>query len=451
VGNQQPARSTAGYTTVMLRNIPNRYVRDMLIEQLDKRFKNQYDFVYLPIDFNSKCNVGYAFINFRTPQACELFIHLYNGVKAKACLPGFSSVKVCEVTYARVQGRDANMENLCDDKFIEKLIERPDWQPLFFDNKGKEIPFAKTLASRKKNSSHRAAGGVTPHATMPHAGMPMLPYGHPMTRMSPYMMAGSPAMMNMYGMPGSSMQKNYIFLPSLCKAISHNMVMVKNVPGKYTRQLFRSCVDENFAAKYDFLFLPGDSRGEGNRGIAFINFRNSKQAQKFCKMHAGAKAADRFPMFASSKNVEAATNCLHSVEKQLERLCHNAQKGSPEAAPNWQPLLWDELGEPKPFHMEKFMSMNHEHYSGGMPVSPAYGLSQIAAEASKAAEAAQMASVCAARALDHYDYSVMGGYDQDYSSMSGGIFPNYSDYWRQGKDYNPYAQYGDGGEWPAEY
>merc|ERR1719188_2087772 len=40
-------------TTVMLRNIPNRYTRDMLIERLNEGYKDQYDFVYLPIDFNS--------------------------------------------------------------------------------------------------------------------------------------------------------------------------------------------------------------------------------------------------------------------------------------------------------------------------------------------------------------------------------------------------------------
>merc|ERR1719310_2162480 len=89
MGPWNPGASEKG-TTVMLKNIPNRYGRDMLTDQLNANYRNEYDFVYLPIDFNSKCNVGYAFINFRTPEA-------------RAVLPGFSSVKICEVTYARVQ------------------------------------------------------------------------------------------------------------------------------------------------------------------------------------------------------------------------------------------------------------------------------------------------------------------------------------------------------------
>jgi len=53
------------YTTVMLRNIPNKYTREMLVNQLCVDYKGLFDFMYLPIDFKNKCNVGYGFINFR--------------------------------------------------------------------------------------------------------------------------------------------------------------------------------------------------------------------------------------------------------------------------------------------------------------------------------------------------------------------------------------------------
>merc|ERR1740123_2226645 len=39
-------------TTVMLRNLPNDYTRDMLLALLDKEgFQGKYNFVYLPMDF----------------------------------------------------------------------------------------------------------------------------------------------------------------------------------------------------------------------------------------------------------------------------------------------------------------------------------------------------------------------------------------------------------------
>eukprot|EP00438_Fugacium_kawagutii_P021268 Skav220189 [mRNA] locus=scaffold1074:174858:184177:- [translate_table: standard] len=84
------------YTTVMLRNIPNKYTREMLIKQLSQEFSGEFDFMYLPIDFKNKCNVGYGFINFRTQDSCERFIGLFHGVDVRKCLPGLNSKKIVE-------------------------------------------------------------------------------------------------------------------------------------------------------------------------------------------------------------------------------------------------------------------------------------------------------------------------------------------------------------------
>merc|ERR1719454_2190491 len=52
-------------TTVMLRNMPNNYTRDMLLDLIDSLgFACCYDFAYLPVDFKSQAGLGYAFVNF---------------------------------------------------------------------------------------------------------------------------------------------------------------------------------------------------------------------------------------------------------------------------------------------------------------------------------------------------------------------------------------------------
>lgn len=36
----------------MIKNIPNKYTAQTLMEEINANFKNKYDFLYLPIDFN---------------------------------------------------------------------------------------------------------------------------------------------------------------------------------------------------------------------------------------------------------------------------------------------------------------------------------------------------------------------------------------------------------------
>jgi len=36
----------------MIRNIPNKYTQDMLLELFEKNHKKKFDFFYLPIDYN---------------------------------------------------------------------------------------------------------------------------------------------------------------------------------------------------------------------------------------------------------------------------------------------------------------------------------------------------------------------------------------------------------------
>lgn len=94
-------------TTVMIKNIPNKYTQQMLLTTIDRHFANTYDFFYLPIDFKNKCNVGYAFVNFLDPSVIPALYREMNGNKWEE----FKSEKICAITYARIQGRAALIQH----------------------------------------------------------------------------------------------------------------------------------------------------------------------------------------------------------------------------------------------------------------------------------------------------------------------------------------------------
>mmetsp|Transcript_642 Transcript_642/g.1118 ORF Transcript_642/g.1118 Transcript_642/m.1118 type:complete len:425 (+) Transcript_642:106-1380(+) len=149
-----------GCTTAMLRNIPNKYSQIMLMEQLNEDgFKGQLDFIYLPIDFKNKCNVGYAFLNFRTPEACASFAAEYHMSNSREKLPGFNSKKVCEVSAARFQGRQENVRRLQASAVMAELVGHPDWLPMLFDEHGQAIEFPVPEDAPKESSTRSGRGG----------------------------------------------------------------------------------------------------------------------------------------------------------------------------------------------------------------------------------------------------------------------------------------------------
>lgn len=89
-------------TTLMIRNIPNKYTKELMLETIDAYFHDAYDFFYLPIDFKNNCNVGYAFINFKDLKHIEPFYKRFD--KKKWAI--FNSEKICSIKYARIQGKE---------------------------------------------------------------------------------------------------------------------------------------------------------------------------------------------------------------------------------------------------------------------------------------------------------------------------------------------------------
>lgn len=349
-----PGGFPPAYTTVMLRNIPNRYTRDMLVDRLDEKYKGRYDFVYLPIDFNSKCNVGYAFINFTTPDMAATFMQEYHGAKTKICLPGFSSSKTCEVCYARYQGREANMENLRDDKFLEKLSERPEWQPLFYDDGGKEIPFADMLNSAAGKRRSRASSNASP--TLGPSAAPTPPPGG---FLPPYAGSMMPGMMYPpQWVPPTSSSTDFSLSALLPHAGANTMLVLRGIPTSIKRDDLIQNLDTKFKGCYDFLYLPGDSTGKINRSLAYINFRTVEKARLFEQQFHNAKYFE-----ADSEKECIVEKCrMPSLEKNLRMLKASVEKvGSSPKKAEWHPVLFDAKGDPMPFPLTPLANY------GGMP------------------------------------------------------------------------------------
>ncbi|KAK4413538.1 protein MEI2-like 4 [Sesamum alatum] len=125
-------------TTLMIKNIPNKYTSKMLLAAIDERHRGTYDFIYLPIDFKNKCNVGYAFINMTDPSLIVPFYQTFNGKKWEK----FNSEKVASLAYARIQGKAAliahfqNSSLMNEDKRCRPILFHTDGP-----NAGDQVPF----------------------------------------------------------------------------------------------------------------------------------------------------------------------------------------------------------------------------------------------------------------------------------------------------------------------
>ncbi|XP_057956625.1 protein MEI2-like 2 isoform X2 [Malania oleifera] len=119
-------------TTLMIKNIPNKYTSKMLLAAIDENHRGTYDFLYLPIDFKNKCNVGYAFINMVSPSHIIPFYEAFNGKKWEK----FNSEKVASLAYARIQGKAALVTHFQNSSLMN---EDKRCRPILFHSEGQEI------------------------------------------------------------------------------------------------------------------------------------------------------------------------------------------------------------------------------------------------------------------------------------------------------------------------
>ncbi|XP_058739354.1 protein MEI2-like 4 [Vicia villosa] len=140
-------------TTLMIKNIPNKYTSKMLMAAIDAHHKGTYDFLYLPIDFRNRCNVGYAFINMTDPSFIVPFYKVFNEKKWEK----FNSEKVASLAYARIQGRAAliahfeNSSLMNEDKRCRPILINTDGP-----NAGDQVPFPIGINAGNKNGRDRS-------------------------------------------------------------------------------------------------------------------------------------------------------------------------------------------------------------------------------------------------------------------------------------------------------
>jgi RNA recognition motif-containing protein len=124
-------------TTVMLRNLPNKYKQSMILDLLDTEgFAGLYDFFYLPMDFRNEVSMGYAFINLISHSEALRLMKRFQGFQTWL----FNSQKVCEVSWSHPhQGLAAHIERYRNSPVMHESM-LAEYKPVLFRN-GKRIDF----------------------------------------------------------------------------------------------------------------------------------------------------------------------------------------------------------------------------------------------------------------------------------------------------------------------
>jgi hypothetical protein len=125
----QKTAVAASPTTMMIRNIPNRYTQSDLLAELESAgFADTFDFLYLPVDRGTMGSVGYAFVNF--------IDHVW-AAKCKSQFEGHrfrghrrNSGKPAKVSVAHLQGLEANLRHyeraavsLSEEKALRPMVK----------------------------------------------------------------------------------------------------------------------------------------------------------------------------------------------------------------------------------------------------------------------------------------------------------------------------------------
>eukprot|EP00405_Crypthecodinium_cohnii_P010742 CAMPEP_0206442182 /NCGR_PEP_ID=MMETSP0324_2-20121206/13681_1 /ASSEMBLY_ACC=CAM_ASM_000836 /TAXON_ID=2866 /ORGANISM="Crypthecodinium cohnii, Strain Seligo" /LENGTH=739 /DNA_ID=CAMNT_0053909999 /DNA_START=400 /DNA_END=2620 /DNA_ORIENTATION=- len=141
-------------TTVMLRNIPEGYLRENLAKLLDSSgFQKQYDFLYLPMNFRTAAPIGYAFVNFVAPRHAQRCFEIFEGF----CDWGVSTSKICEPAWSEgSQGLPEHIDRYRNCPLMHESV--PDqYKPAVYSN-GARVPFPEPTQQVRRPRLRRVEG-----------------------------------------------------------------------------------------------------------------------------------------------------------------------------------------------------------------------------------------------------------------------------------------------------
>ncbi len=115
-------------TTLIIRNIPNKYTMELFQNEINEHFYGKYDILYLPLDFINRTNLGFGFINFIDPIHILYFYSEFIGKKWNI----FNSEKRCQLAYAKIQGKNSMLKYICK-KNVNNVTNIPSYS-FFIEN-----------------------------------------------------------------------------------------------------------------------------------------------------------------------------------------------------------------------------------------------------------------------------------------------------------------------------
>ena len=138
-------------TTLMIRNIPNKFTKDNFLYLFNKEFEGKFNCFLLPTDFNEKKNFGYCFINFLNSLDIIYFYYKFNGKN----WPGTNSKKICEIIYSKIQGINKMIRHYP----IKSIFIKNDSYLDCFENISQANTDDKSNSSKNSNNSSSSSSG----------------------------------------------------------------------------------------------------------------------------------------------------------------------------------------------------------------------------------------------------------------------------------------------------